>query len=137
EAVVVFEDGAGAALGGALVADPEHGVAHGLGGPSCEGGDVGDGIALGDDELDHGVAQQSAGGGEGEGAEAGDLADLVAFDVATPEGFDVDAEQGEVLGGRLGGTSAAVSRWGLGASRGRSGSEGGGRVGRRLGVRRA
>ena len=40
--------------------------------------------AVGDHELEDRVTQQFTGDGDGDGAEAGDLADLVAFDRPAP-----------------------------------------------------
>src|SRR3546814_878651 len=72
-AVVVFDDGAGAAFGGAGGSAPQQGVSHGLCGAAGQGGDVGDGVSLGDDQLDDRVAEQGGGGLARGGVEAGDL----------------------------------------------------------------
>ncbi len=69
----------------------------------------GDGGAVGEDQVQDGVAEQHSCHSHGHGPESGDLAQLVAFDAASLEGVVVDADQAEVGGlalgcRRLGGT---------------------------------
>ncbi|MCZ7534916.1 MAG: hypothetical protein M5T61_02510 [Acidimicrobiia bacterium] len=59
-------------------------------------GDVGDVLAARDDELEDGVAEESACGVDGDGSNAGCLAQLVAGGRSTGKGLEVDAQQGEV-----------------------------------------
>ena len=96
-AVVVLDDRAAAPLDRAGRRRPQQGVAHGLRGAPGERGDVGDRVALGDDQLEHGVAEQAPGRLDRDRPEARDLAQLVALDVAAPERLDVEPQEGEVL----------------------------------------
>ncbi|MEO7573070.1 MAG: hypothetical protein ABIX10_11615 [Acidimicrobiales bacterium] len=108
----MLNDGASAALHAAGGGGPQQGVADGLRRPSGEGRDLGDGVALGEDELEDGVAEQTCGRADGDGPEPGDLAELVAFRVSPPQRFDVQAKQSQVL---RTGLLALAGRWRISA----------------------
>jgi hypothetical protein len=92
DAVIDLDAGAGAAEGRALWAGPGQGDALGGGGSAAEVGHVEDVDPAGDDELEDGIAEELAGHGDGDGADAGDLAEFVAGDPAAVQGGEVDSE---------------------------------------------
>jgi len=59
-------------------------------------GDVGDVDTSGKDEVEGGLAEHGHGGADRDRPQAGDLAEFVAFDVAAPQGFGVEADEGVV-----------------------------------------
>ncbi len=90
-AVVEFDAAAVAAFDGAEGLLPEHGDLLCDGWSASEVGDVQHVDAFGDDEFGDGFAEQVAGDGGGDGADAGDLAHFARLDVAAHEGVEIDA----------------------------------------------
>jgi hypothetical protein len=66
------------------------------GGAAAEVGDVGHIDAVGDDELDDGLAEQVAGYGDRDGTDAGNFAQFLAVGPAAAQRFDVDSQQRQI-----------------------------------------
>ena len=95
-AVVDLAAGAVASLHGAARLSEQQRDALGCGGSPSQVGDVADVDAVGDDQLQDRLAQECSRRGHGDGSEAGDVAQLAAFDGVSLEGFEVDADEHEV-----------------------------------------
>src|SRR5690606_26520834 len=90
DAVVDLEvfGGVAAEAGAADVQQVEDGLLAGGGAPA-EVGDVEGVDAVGEHDVDGGLGEEAAEVGEGDGAEAGDVAELAGFGVAPAQGGDV------------------------------------------------
>ena len=104
-AVVDLATGAVASLDGAARLLEQQCDSLGFGRSSTQVRDVDDVDALGDDQLQDRLAEQFSCRGHRDGAEAGDVAQLVAFDGPAFEGFEVDTDEHEVA------LAASTSQW--------------------------
>lgn len=75
-------------------APPQRHLLRGVGTPT-EGDDVGHVDAAGDDKIEHRITEQPPGRLDGDRADPGDLAQLVALDRSPLERRDVRAQQGQ------------------------------------------